>query len=89
VLDGDGVQLVVHQIPDFIAKTITITSPPERRSETALKFFFTVPSIAEAGVMSRSLGGSLDDEEWEGSGFRVRNAVDPEGNVFQIRETIR
>lgn len=47
VLQSPDIQLVVHRIPSDRASTITISSPPQRRS-SALKFFFTVPHIATA-----------------------------------------
>jgi len=45
VLQSADIQLVVHAIPAHIAADIVITSPPQKREDTALKFFFTVPSI--------------------------------------------
>lgn len=27
-------------------------------------------------------------ERWEGAGFTMANAMDPEGNVFQVRESL-
>jgi predicted enzyme related to lactoylglutathione lyase len=88
VLLSPDIQLVVHAIPPQIAQTITITSPPQRRANVALKFFFTVASLGAAEEAARGLGGEVDAEEWQGPGFRVRNACDPEGNVFQLRESI-
>lgn len=86
VLQSPDVQLVVHRIPPAIAAGITISSPPQRREQAALKFFFTVPSLAAAGRTIAALGGRLFDERWQGPGFVVCNAMDAEGNVFQIRE---
>ncbi|HUD40546.1 MAG TPA: VOC family protein [Dokdonella sp.] len=86
VLGGASIQLIVHAIPPAIAATIRIDSPPKRREDTALKFFFTVPSLAEARRSAAALGGEVLAEVWDGPGFRVCNAVDPEGNVFQLRE---
>ncbi|HEU4613995.1 MAG TPA: hypothetical protein VFS15_18000, partial [Kofleriaceae bacterium] len=74
------------RIPAAIAERIVITSPPERREDTALKFFFTVPSIEAARATAVSLGGAVFDERWNGPGFVVCNACDPEGNIFQVRE---
>ena len=88
VLQADGVQLVVHEIPPDIADTITIASPPRKRENTALKFFFTVPSIAAARSAATAQGGEVDSEHWTGPGFVVCNACDPEGNVFQVRESV-
>ncbi|MCR6702928.1 MAG: VOC family protein [Dokdonella sp.] len=89
VLDGTSIQLIVHAIPPAIAASIRITSPPKRREDTALKFFFTVPSLADARERAAALGGEVLAEVWNGPGFRVCNAVDPEGNVFQVRELLR
>jgi predicted enzyme related to lactoylglutathione lyase len=88
VLRSPDIELVVHVIPAAIAATITIASPPRRRESTALKFFFTVPSIETTRAAAPSLGGEVLTEQWKGPGFRVCNAVDPEGNIFQVREPV-
>lgn len=86
VLESSDIQLLVHAIPEPIAQGIVVTSPPQRREDTALKFFFTAPSIAQAQEVAEREGGVVFDERWEGPGFVVCNAMDPEGNVFQLRE---
>jgi predicted enzyme related to lactoylglutathione lyase len=88
VLQSPDIQLLVHQIPPQIAAEIIITLPPQRREDTALKFFFTVPSLAEARAVAHKLGGAVFHEKWSGPGFTVCNAMDPEGNVFQLREKV-
>ena len=50
VLQSPDIQLLIHKIPDHIAKDITIESPPLRRENTTLKFFFTVRSIDKAAL---------------------------------------
>ena len=86
VLESPDIQLLVHRIPAEIAATISIESPPKRREATALKFFFTVPSLAAARAVAARHGGEVFDEHWFGPGFVVCNACDPEGNIFQVRE---
>lgn len=86
VLASAQFQLLVHAIPEHIAAEIIITVPPEHREEAALKFFFTVPSIAQARSRAASLGGEVFSETWSGPEFIVCNACDPEGNIFQLRE---
>ena len=86
VLQSRDIQLVVHRIPAPIAEGIVITSPPHRRENSALKFFFTVDSLAETSSLVGRLGGAVFPEQWQGPGFVVKNACDPEGNVFQIRQ---
>lgn len=87
VLQSPDIQLVLHAIPTRIAAEIVITTPPQKREDTALKFFFTVPSIADARAKAARLGGEVYTENWTGPGFVVCNACDPEGNVFQVRES--
>ncbi|MDL5035412.1 VOC family protein [Comamonas resistens] len=86
VIASPQLQLVVHAIPEAIASQVGIASPPARRENVALKFFATVPSIAEAARAAEVLGGQVFDERWQGAGFAVCNAMDCEGNVFQLRE---
>lgn len=87
VLESKDIQLVVHAMPPDIASKVTVTSPPQRRENTALKFFYTVASIAGARSSAAALGGKVFEEQWQGPGFRVCNACDPEGNIFQVRES--
>ena len=88
VLATPDTQLIVHAIAPAIAATFAITTPPALREDAAIKLFFTVPSLAAARARARAIGGDVFDEEWEGPGFRVRNAHDPEGNILQLRERV-
>ncbi len=87
-LQFGSLHLIIHAIPQHIAASIVITSPPQPREDTALKFFFTVPSIAACRSAASQLGGGVFSDEWESSGFIMCNAFDPEGNIFQLRENI-
>jgi predicted enzyme related to lactoylglutathione lyase len=86
VLESAQIQLVVHAMPAAIASTIVVTRAPQRRDQTALKFFFTVDSLDAAQASALALGGEVFAQTWVGPGFIVRNAMDPEGNVFQLRQ---
>jgi predicted enzyme related to lactoylglutathione lyase len=86
VLRAPGIELVVHAIPASIAASITISDPPQHREDAALKFFFTVPSLAQARLAAAALSGEVLREQWSGAGFSACNAIDPEGNIFQVRE---
>lgn len=86
VLQSQDIQLVIHQVPGAIASAVVIESPPRPRDDCALKFFFTVPSIALARSLAQSLGGSVLEQTYPGRGFTACNAVDPEGNLFHLRE---
>ena len=86
VLQSSDIQLVVHRMPADSAAAISISSPPQHRS-SALKFFFTVPDIATARSAAQAAEGDVLLEQWQGSGFVVCDACDPEGNVFHMRES--
>lgn len=86
VLRSPDIQLTLHAIPSAIAAAITLSDPPAHRDNVALKFFFTIPSIAQAHTLAPSLGGDVLPGRWQGPGFTACNAVDPEGNIFQVRE---
>lgn len=88
VLSNVDFQLIVHAIPAQYASGIVVESPPVPREETPIKLFFTVASLRQAEQEAARLGGRLFENEWEGPGFRVRNGSDPEGNIFQLRESI-
>ena len=87
VLQSADAQLVLHAMPPAVAAGMHIAAPPEAREETAIKPFFTVPSLAAAEATLQRHGGRWAAGEWQGPGFRSRDAVDPEGNVVQLRET--
>ena len=89
VLASARCELVIHAIPKLIADSIQISVPPERRGETPIKLYFFVDSIAAARARAPALGGALNppEAEWESRGFRACDALDPEGNVLQLRET--
>lgn len=86
VLESAALQLLIHAIPAEIAARISLDTPPRRREDVALKFFVTVPSIAQSAGAAKQLGGEVFEERWQGPGFTLCNAMDCEGNVFQLRE---
>lgn len=88
VLESTGQQLVVHPIPPKIARSIDITAPPTRRTQSAVKLVFAIKSIATARAAAAALGGELNPpgRMFEARGFRACDGHDPEGNVIQFRE---
>ena len=89
VLNDEGFQIVIHGIPKQIALAIEITSPPEIREETPIKICLPVTSIEHARTTAAALGGQIGPKtkEWSERGFRACDGYDPEGNVFQVRES--
>ena len=81
--------MFIVRVPEAIATSITITSPPQRREDVPVKLFFVVPDLAVARERAVALGGELNpaSREWEFQGYRVCDGVDPEGNVVQLRQS--
>jgi predicted enzyme related to lactoylglutathione lyase len=85
VLECDGFELVVHQIPKHIADTIVITQPPVRRVWGAIRLDFRVASIDDARGLARALGGDIDEAPaWGDRSANLFFGFDPEGNQFGV-----
>lgn len=86
VLDCHGFHLMVHQIPPAFARSIVISSPPERRERTALRLNFPVDNIDQARRNAQRLGGQIDDRSppWA-TGGNFFLGYDPEGNVIGVK----
>ena len=89
VLASSALELVIHAIPQAVAENIHIGTPPQRRANVAMKFFVTVPSLSIAAQQVAALGGVVFDEAWSGPDFALNNAMDCEGNVFQLRGIVQ
>lgn len=87
-LASSSFQLVILGIPERIAASIEIGTPPRRRTDTPVKLVFFVADIAATRMAAASHGGELDPEarEWAFQGCRVCDGQDPEGNVIQFRQ---
>ena len=88
LLEAPSFQLVILQIPERIAASITIEKPPRKRENTPIKLFLNVSSIESARQTAKTLGGELNgaDKEWKFHGVKRCDGIDPEGNVFQLQE---
>jgi predicted enzyme related to lactoylglutathione lyase len=89
VLGSRLAQFVIVRMPKRIADTIDIATPPEPREATPLKLVFAVEDLAHARQRAAKLGGAINaaEREWEFEGAKVCDGHDPEGNVFQLRQT--
>lgn len=77
-----GAWLSLHAIPPEIAEGIEIESPAVAREESAVKLVFEVADLERERGRIVSLGGRIVERAWLGAGGF--DAVDPEGNVFQV-----
>lgn len=91
VLLGNGVELSILQIPLQVAAQIEISAPPQARTRTPIKLAFVVASIDKSLDATRALGGRIKDDakRWQFRGHAVQDAIDPEGNVYQLREPLQ
>ena len=87
VLLGPAIELSIVQMPERLAAQIDTSNPAEARSDVRLKLAFTVSSIDETVEAARLLGGPIKDDSkrWQFRGHDVQDAIDPEGNVYQLR----
>jgi catechol 2,3-dioxygenase-like lactoylglutathione lyase family enzyme len=88
LLESPGFELVVHRIPRQLAATHETPEPAVRRAAAAFKPVFFVHDLASARRVAQAHGGTMEpaETEWPFNGVRVCDALDPEGNVIQLRE---
>jgi catechol 2,3-dioxygenase-like lactoylglutathione lyase family enzyme len=91
LLESSGFQLVVHRIPRHSPVATGLAEPPVRRATAAFKPVFFVDSLASVRSLAHAQGGAMEppEKEWSFNGILVCDALDPEGNVIQFRETGR
>lgn len=78
---GDGAsRFSLHAIPAAIAAGIPIESPPRVREQSAAKLTFEVRDVETTLTKIEAMGLPLLRRPWGGT-----EAVDPEGNVFALR----
>ena len=89
LLESPGFQLIVHRILGHSPTATTVADSPGRRAEAAFKPVFFIQNLASVRTVAQAHGGTMEprDKEWSFNGVVVCDAVDPEGNVIQFRET--
>jgi catechol 2,3-dioxygenase-like lactoylglutathione lyase family enzyme len=80
--DAGGAELALHEIPAAIARNITISDPPEAREDGALKLVFETEDVDAARAHLAAQGAVM----MEPANARRCDGLDPEGNVFTIRQ---
>ena len=81
--DTGGARFALHAIPAEIAKHIEIASPPTPRENDPVKLIFEVKDVESERARLESLGITVIRRPWQCPG-EACDAVDPEGNIFQI-----
>lgn len=86
-LEFGGFHLLIQQIPDTLAQSVEVSTPPQRREQTAIRLNFPVADIDRARACARRLGGEVDESPppWAGDAVRIFLGYDPEGNVIGLK----
>ena len=87
-LGNDAEELLIHSIPNRIAKSIVIQSPPVPRDNSAMKPVFDVESLSLALERVTLSGGIVTERTFTLDGLTRHDIVDPEGNVVQLRSSV-
>lgn len=86
-LGKEGEEVLIHSIPNHIAKTISLQSPPTPREDSALKPVFDVESLRDSLEQVPLKGGVVTSMTFTLDGLTRHDVLDPEGNVIQLRST--
>ncbi|XOV87636.1 MAG: VOC family protein [Pseudomonadota bacterium] len=86
-LGSQDSELSLVQIPPAYAAGINISSPPAARDETPIKLIFRVADLDAALATLQDHGGrpAEGSARWTFRGFDLQDAIDPEGNVIQLK----
>jgi catechol 2,3-dioxygenase-like lactoylglutathione lyase family enzyme len=86
VLESDEWSLSLVRVPDEIAVSIEIATPPRRRTQVPVKLGFTVAGLGALRARAPRFGGYVEtsDTQWVFRGYERCDAIDPEGNVIQL-----
>jgi predicted enzyme related to lactoylglutathione lyase len=84
--DLGGASFALHAIPADIARQIQVSAAP--REKSPVKLIFQVDNVAEERLRLESLQITIIQRPWQDSSESFE-ALDPEGNIFQISAGIR
>jgi len=84
--DVGGASFALHAIPPYIAHEVKVSPVPREKSPT--KFIFEVDNVVEERRRLESLKIPTIQRPWQDPSESFE-AVDPEGNIFQISARIR
>lgn len=88
LLQGPGIEVVVHTIPRRYSAGIAINKPPVLREDTPFKPAFVVKGLEAVRAAALATGGGLKPAEgaWHFRGMTVLDGHDPEGNIVQFKQ---
>ena len=83
----EGEEILIHSIPQRIAKSISIKTPPTPREDSSMKPVFDVESLTESLAQVPLKGGVVTNMTFTLDGLTRHDVLDPEGNVIQLRSS--
>lgn len=88
VLGSGAVEISIVRIPETIARSIDIATPPEPREDTPIKCSFLVDDLERVHAEAVAAGGGTRAiaEAWRWRGQLHLDGHDPEGNLVQFRQ---
>jgi predicted tellurium resistance membrane protein TerC/catechol 2,3-dioxygenase-like lactoylglutathione lyase family enzyme len=83
-----NLELILQRLPAPLARNIEVSTPPQRREQSAHKLRFHVASIARAREAAARSGGMLDaaPPAWVVDQQKICAGHDPEGNLLELHE---
>jgi catechol-2,3-dioxygenase len=81
-------EVLLHLVPEQYREGISV--PPRLREDAVIKPIFVLPSVSDARSAVALLSGQVNsaDTEQVYAQSRYCDGFDPEGNVFQVSETV-
>jgi predicted enzyme related to lactoylglutathione lyase len=91
VLQRNGFDLIVHQIPVHMADRMEIADPPVRRETGAVRLDYPVENVRTSRSKAKFFGGDIDEAppSWAERDSNFFLGYDPEGNVFGVSQQAR
>lgn len=84
-LVAEGEEVLIHTVPEKIARNIEVTNPPVARVGSPIKPVFDVRSLESTLEVVRANGGVVTDFRFTLDGLTRHDVLDPDGNVIQLR----
>ncbi len=78
-----GTRFALHAVPPSVSQNIEIASPPKARESNPMKLIFAVDDVLAERNRLQAMGVTMLQPEWQNAD-EACEAIDPEGNIFQL-----
>lgn len=89
-LRAENVELTIVAMQPHLAAAVELQEPPLAREDTPIKLSFRVDRLQTVALLVSQCGGRMQalESAWVWREQRHLDGLDPEGNVFQLRERL-